>query len=257
MDLAPFVAEAETQVEFAPEQRFALLRKLIPSRLQPTLRGIRKRWERRRLNLAEPYHTVYAYTQMSQSRQQNLVRLCEILEQEAIPGSIMECGVLDGGGSALMAFATRRSGRPVHMFDSWDGLPVATTEDGAAASKWVGQCVGSPTRVFEVMRALNIEPSRLHAHRGWFHETFAQVAGTIDSLAILHVDCDFYEPVLLTLEKWYPKLSPGGFVQIDDYEAFSGCRKATDKFLAAHPETRLEARGTVGGAIYLRKPVSS
>ena len=63
---------------------------------------------------------------------------------------------------------------------------------------------------------------------------------------MLHVDCDFYEPVVLTLETWYPKLSPGGFVQIDDYDAFSGCRQATDEFLADHPETRLETWGGLG-----------
>ena len=248
---------AETHVEFAPKQSHPLLRKLIPGRLQPTLRRIRKRWVRRRLKLEKPFHTVYPYTQMSASRQQNLVRLCEIIEQDGIPGSIVECGVLDGGGSALMAFATRRSHRPVHMFDSWQGLPPATADDGAASNKWVAECVGSPVRVFEVMRALDIEPSRLHAHRGWFHETFPRVQATIDSLAMLHVDCDFYEPVLLTLETWYPKLSPGGFVQIDDYEAFSGCRKATDEFLAVHSETHLETWGTFDQAFFLRKPVGS
>jgi len=254
--LTPSTAKAEMQDESAPEPRFALLRKLIPSRLQSTFRRILRRWERRQPKLAEPYDTVYDYCGMSPTRQQNLVRLCEILEQEGIPGSVMECGVMDGGGSALMAFATRQSGRPVHMFDSWEGLPAATAEDGARASKWVGQFVGSLAMVSEVMQALNIEPSRLHAHRGWFHETFPQVAGTIDSIALLHVDCDFYEPVLLTLETWYPKLSPGGFIQIDDYEPFPGCRKATDKFLAAHPETRLETWGTSGRAFYLRKPIS-
>jgi O-methyltransferase len=191
---------------------------------------------------------------MSQSRQQNLVRLCEIIEQAGIAGSILECGVLDGGGSALMAFATRRSGRPVHMFDSWEGLPITTAKDGATGEKWIGQCVGSPARVFEVMQALGIESTRLHAHRGWFHETFPLVGGKIDSLAMLHVDCDFYEPVLLTLETWYPKLSPGGFVQIDDYEEFSGCQKATDEFLEAHPDARLETWGAFGRAIFFRKP---
>ena len=180
MGSTPSTTDAETQVEFAPEQSYARLRKLIPSRLQPTIRGIRKRWERRRLKLGEPFFTVYPYTQMSASRQ---------------------------------------------------------------------------PRVLEVMQALDIKPSRLHAHRGWFHETFPHVVGTVDSLAMLHVDCDFYEPVLLTLQTWYPKLSPGGFVQIDDYEEFSGCHLATNEFLVAHPETRLETWGTFGRAIFLRKPV--
>lgn len=254
MGSAPSAAVAGSNEHFAPKQGFAFLRKIIPGRLQPAIRGMRMRLRRRQLKLAEPYYTVFPYTQMSPSRQQNVVRICEVLEQEGIPGAVVECGVLDGGGSALMAHATRRSGRPVHMFDSWAGLPPATPEDGAVAMKWVSQIVGSPARMFEVMRALHIEPSRLHAHRGWFHDTFPNVVGTIDTLAMLHVDCDFFDPVKLTLETWYPKLSPGGFVQIDDYDAFSGCRKATDKFLAKHPEIRLETWGTLGRAVYFRKP---
>ena len=249
--------EAETVVEFAPELRFAFLRKLIPRPLHPMIRGMRKRWARRGQKLAEPYYSPFTFTQMSPSRQQNLVRLCEIVEREGIPGSIAECGVLDGGGSAIMAYATRQSGRPIHMFDSWEGLPVATAEDGAAAMKWAGEDVGSPSRVNEVMQALHIDSSRLHVHRGWFHETFPHAVQTIDSLAMLHVDCDFYEPVLLTLETWYPKLSPGGFVQIDDYDSFSGCRKGTDKFLAAHPEVTIETWGSGGHAIYFRKPITA
>jgi O-methyltransferase len=257
MSPAPSAGEAGTLDEFAPEKRFALLRKLIPASLHPMLRGMRKRWQRRGQKLDEPYYSAFAYTQMSPSRQQNLVRLCEILDREGIPGSIVECGVLDGGGSAIMAYATRASARPVHMFDSWEGLPVATAEDGAVAQKWAGEDVGSPARVTEVMQALKIEPSRLHVHRGWFHETFPHVAGTVESLAMLHVDCDFYEPVLLTLETWFPKLSPGGFVQIDDYDSFSGCRKGTDKFLASHPEIKIETWGSGGHAIFFRKPLIS
>ncbi len=167
-------AKAETQIDFAPPQSYSLLRKLIPGSFQPALRGLRKRWSQRRMKLEEPYHSVYSYTMMSPSRQQNLVRLCEIIERERVPGSIVECGVLDGGGSALMAYTTRGSGRPIHMFDSWQGLPATTAADGTEASKWVGEDVGSQTRVFKIMRTLDIEPSRLHAHKGWFHETFPQ-----------------------------------------------------------------------------------
>ena len=87
MGLGPSTAEAEIGVGLAPDQKISLLRKLIPRRLQPTIRGIRKRWARRRLKLAEPYHTVYPYTGMSPSRQENLVRLCEILENEEIPAA--------------------------------------------------------------------------------------------------------------------------------------------------------------------------
>ncbi len=96
------------------------------------------------------------------------------------------------------------------------------------------------------MKLLEINPKRLHMHAGWFHETFSQVE--IPKIALLHIDCDFFEPTKLCLETWYPKLVPGGFVQFDDYDEFVGCRTAVDRFMAAHSELQLEYFGTGGKA---------
>ena len=82
------------------------------------------------MDLEEPYRTVFPYTQASQARQRNLVRLAEAIEKESVAGSIVECGVLDGGMSALMAQATHASARPLHLFDAWEGLPKTVEEDG-------------------------------------------------------------------------------------------------------------------------------
>ena len=49
-------------------------------------------------------------------------------------------------------------------------------------------------------------------------------------MAVLHCDGDWYDSVLLTLETFYPKVSPGGFVVIDDYGHWVGAREATDEF---------------------------
>jgi hypothetical protein len=133
-------------------------------------------------------------------------------------------------------------------------MPAATPEDGPDAGRWEGQIVGSPRRVSAVMREMKIDPARVHIHRGWFHETFAHTAG-VTPVAFVHVDCDFYEPTKLCLAHWWPRLSPGGFVQFDDYESFRGCRQAVDEFLAAHPQVKLELFGELKAkAYYPRKP---
>jgi O-methyltransferase len=134
-----------------------------------------------------------------------------------------------------MAYGTKD--REVHLFDSWEGLPEITVEDGNAAML-SGQVVGSPKRVSTVMRQLNIEPSRLHFHKGWFNKTFP--AADIKTVALLHVDGDFYDSVRLSLETRGPKVSSGGFIQIDDHDSFVGCTKAVDEFLASRPRLRLE-----------------
>ena len=206
----------------------------------------------RTIQLEEPYRTVSPYTLASPSRQENLVRLAKEIENRGIAGAVVECGVLDGGTAALMAHATASSGREIHLFDAWRGLPEVTPEDGAESKQWVGQAVGSPKRVVKVMESLGIDKSRLHFHVGWFHETFPHA--NIPEIALLHIDCDFYEPTKLCLEIWYPKVVPGGFIQFDDYDAFEGFRKAVDEFLASHPYLNLETFGSQGTAFFLQKP---
>jgi O-methyltransferase len=236
-----------------PPVSFAWLRPFIPKRLQPHLRGLRKRLSGGARKLAEPYRTVFPYIQAHPIRQRNLVELGETIERENIPGAIVECGVLDGGTAALMAWATRQSGRPVHLFDAWRGLPDITPEDGAESEPWTGEVVGSPARALSVMCKLGIPRSRVTIHRGWFHETFS--LAEIPQVALLHIDCDFYEPAKLCLEKWYPVLSRGGFVQLDDYSVFPGFKKAVDEFLSAHREVKLEAVTGQAQAFYFRKPL--
>jgi O-methyltransferase len=214
----------------APAQSYRLLRKFLPRKLQPILRGVRKRVSLHRPR-AEPFRTVFPYTQVHPTSQENLLRIAADIESHQIPGDIVECGVLDGGTAALMAFGTKT--RPVHLFDSWEGLPEITEKDGDA-SMWVGEVVGSPRRVVSVLKVLNVDLDRVTFHRGWFDKTFP--IADINQIALLHIDADFYESVRLALERWAPIVASGGYIQIDDYSSFAGCRKAVDEYLEAHPD---------------------
>lgn len=235
----------------APQQSYKIARKFIPKRLQPFLRGFRKRLARPQA-LEQPYKSVFSYTQAHPVRQRNLVRLCGLIEQRKVPGSIVECGVLDGGTAALMAYSTKT--RSIHLFDSWEGLPEITAEDGDGG-EWVGQVVGSPKRVQAIMRELGVDPARLNFYKGWFSDTFP--GASIDQIALLHADGDFYESVKLTLETWAPKVSPGGFIQLDDYGIFVGCTKAVDEFLAQQPHLKLEYVEDHARAYFIEMPLGA
>jgi O-methyltransferase len=243
-----------SHVPSAPQQSWHRLRPFLPKRLQPALRGLRKRYKRMFTALEEPYRSVFPYTQVHQVRQKNLVRLGEIINRENIPGAIVECGVLDGGTAALLGWATDGAtpARPLHLFDAWKGLPETTAEDGVESSVWSGEVVGSPARVAAVLKKLAIAKDRIHFHRGWFDQTFPTVL--IPQVAIAHIDCDFYEPTKLCLQKWYPVLSVGGFMQFDDYDAFRGCHQAIDEFLAEHPDLKMDTVGDKTKAYFIRKP---
>jgi O-methyltransferase len=238
----------------APRQRWRWLRPFLPKRLQPMMRGLRKRWQQRSMHIEEPYRTVFPFTQAAPVCQQNLVRLVEIVVNENVAGAFVECGVLDGGTAALIAWTSRNASpaRPVHLFDAWEGLPETSAEDGPEAAVWTGQVVGSPARVIAVMIKLRVAKERVNFHRGWFENTFPKV--NVPQVALAHIDCDFYEPTKLCLDKWYPVLSPGGFMQFDDYDAFLGCRRAVDEFLAVHPELKMQAVGHKTRANFIQKP---
>jgi O-methyltransferase len=219
----------------APAQQYQRLRKLIPKKLHPYLRGLRKRIENSRQSLSEPFRTVYPFTQVHLFRQENLLALCRDIDHRGVPGAIVECGVLDGGTAALMAYGSKD--RPVHLFDSWEGLPQMTEKDGDAGM-WVGDVIGSPRRVVNILKLLNVDISRVSFHKGWFEQTFQ--TASIPKIALLHIDADFYESVKLSLKTWEPHVLPGGYIQIDDYSSFIGCKHAVDEYLAQRPDLRLE-----------------
>jgi O-methyltransferase len=87
-------------------------------------------------------------------------------------------------------------------------------------------------------------------HKGWFDQTFPKA--NIDTIALLHIDADFYDSVRLSLDTWYRKVSPGGYIQFDDYSIFVGCTRAVDEFLSAHPELKLENKQDL--VFFIQKP---
>lgn len=54
-------------------------------------------------------------------------------------------------------------------------------------------------------------------------------------IALAHIDCDWYEPVKVCLQRITPSLTYGARVIIDDYFDYGGTQKAVDEHLAMHP----------------------
>jgi O-methyltransferase len=157
----------------------------------------------------------------------NLLRLAEDVERRGVPGDLVDCGVWNGGSSLLLASGA--PSRPVWAFDSFEGMPETSAVDGEVARRWVGKVVGSEERVREGFREYALD-NPLHVVKGWLDQTFPEHAERIGSIAVLHVDVDWYDSVRLVLRTLYPKLSPGGWVAVDDYRMWEGARLAVDEF---------------------------
>jgi O-methyltransferase len=176
-------------------------------------------------------YRVKGYTAVFVPRLVALYKLSEEINQRSVPGDIVECGVYNGGSAAIMASLCEKSpiSRNVWLFDSFEGLPKPSDKDGDEAPAYEGWCHGDLSKVKEVLRKLRIPESRVHIVKGWFQDTFP--SAQIRDIAILHIDADWYESVKLCLEKFYDSVQPGGYIILDDYGDWEGCRIATDEFL--------------------------
>ena len=73
---------------------------------------------------------------------------------------------------------------------------------------------------------------QVHFLEGWFRDTLP--TAPIEALAVMRLDGDLYESTMDALSSLYPKLSPGGYVIIDDYRAIDACRAAVDDYRRSH-----------------------
>lgn len=191
------------------------------------LQNLRTRW-----NEKSSEWLIRRKTMLGPARIQSLSRLAQRIEDEQIPGDVVECGVYRGGSAAILARRATHSRleRTVWLFDTFQGMPPATASDGPEADSWVGNLRSSPQRVERLLRRTGADMSRVRIVQGLFQDTFP--TAHIPRIALLNMDADWYESIKLCLERFYDAVAVGGFVSIDDYELWPGCRQAVDEFIA-------------------------
>lgn len=144
-----------------------------------------------------------------------------------VPGDLVECGVFAGAQAAAMALAARGTGRKVHLFDSFTGIPAG----GARDLEWKhpeGTSACSIEAVKAHMREWGIADDDVVYQQGLFSETMGADLGPI---AVLRLDGDLYESTRVCLNALYPKLSVGGWLIVDDF-GLSGARAAVDEYFS-------------------------
>jgi O-methyltransferase len=176
---------------------------------------------------------VLPHTLAGPERVQNLYRLAQRIEADGTPGDVVECGVYNGGTAAVLASVAARSKlkRTVWLFDSFQGMPQTTEVDGEEARQYVGEVRGSVELVKNLLQRVGADLSEVRIVEGLFQETFPTVQ--IPKIALLNIDADWYESVKLCLENFYDSVVPGGFISLDDYGHWQGCRRAVDEFFLA------------------------
>ncbi len=200
---------------------------------------------------------VKPYTMMSWLRLASLYDLAKEIGKNEVEGCVVECGVWNGGSGAMLGSVSRLFGtdRDLWLFDSFAGLPEPTGHDVAITGKKgkAGAARGSESLVKEVcFKVMRLFPSKVHIVKGWFQNTIPNVSPQIGSIAVLHLDCDWYESVTYCLDALYDKVVKGGIVVVDDYGYFQGCKKAVDEFLQKKRIPACVVK-TEESAVYFRK----
>ena len=160
----------------------------------------------------------------------------------SVPGDVIETGVWRGGATIFMRGVFKALGvrdRSVWVADSFEGLPVpdgrrfpleAKAHAGPFMTKVCNHLAVGIDEVKKNFECYGLLDDRVQFLKGWFSETLP--VAPIERLALMRLDGDLYESTRDALVNLYDRLSPGGYVIIDDYgeDSWTYCRRAVDEF---------------------------
>ncbi|MBU6399514.1 MAG: class I SAM-dependent methyltransferase, partial [Verrucomicrobia bacterium] len=167
--------------------------------------------------LPVPFRVVRPHTMLSNLNLFFLLELAERLDRWRVEGDYVECGVYRGGSAGVLGYQLRRSPLPrsLWLYDTFTGTPAASAHDDEFLHAMAGRMVGSEAQTRRILERLGVVEGRVRIVRGLIEETLGEAAPA--RVALLHVDCNLFRPVLASLEVLYPRMAPGGLVVLNDY----------------------------------------
>ncbi|HEX7500297.1 MAG TPA: TylF/MycF/NovP-related O-methyltransferase [Polyangia bacterium] len=121
--------------------------------------------------------------------------------------------------------------RKVWVADSFQGLPKPLYKDPYFSG---GEMAVSLDEVKQNFRDYGMLDEQVVFLKGFFADTLPK--SPIEKLAILRLDGDLYESTMDSLNALYDRVSPGGYIIIDDWNLIPA-RKAVQDFRASHKIT--------------------
>lgn len=177
---------------------------------------------------------INGYSMIGTKRLNNIQFCIESVVENKVKGDFIETGVWRGGACifAKTLFNMFNQDRTVWVADSFEGLPKPNVadypEDEGDDLYSLEQLRISKEQVEENFRKFDLLDDKVKFSKGWFKDTLP--VAPIEKLAIIRLDGDMYESTMDGLTNLYHKLSPGGFVIIDDYGVIPACKKAVHDF---------------------------
>lgn len=169
--------------------------------------------------------------------------MIEQVHDRKIPGEIVETGVWRGGACIWAAAVLEylKSDKKVYVCDSFCGLPLVSDpketisyDDAESLRVSLEEVEANFDRFGLKHRAVFV--------KGWFKDTMPSLNIPV---SVLRLDGDMYESTRDVLKYMYDRVSPGGFVIVDDYQ-LPPCKQAVDE---------LRSRQKIRGSLRVRPGV--
>jgi O-methyltransferase len=137
-----------------------------------------------------------------------------------LPGDIVECGSFKGGSAVNLSRLAKMTGRRLHLFDSFEGLPTPTEEDREHLvlselqfhTYQGGAYAGSLPEVRENVRRYGVLDV-CEFHKGFFDQT---LPGFDQQLVFAYIDADLTSSVRACLRYVWPLLQDRCYLFTDE-----------------------------------------
>jgi O-methyltransferase len=147
----------------------------------------------------------------------------EHLATRQVPGAVVELGCYQGAMALWMRAVLDSTGqhrRPIHVYDSFQGLPEHGTRDPDLFE--AGYLRAEPEQVLTLHDRWGRTPPMIHP--GWFAATLPDQLP--DQIAFAYLDGDYYDSIHTCLTACVPRMAPGGTLIVDDYADLEANPKA-------------------------------
>jgi len=159
-----------------------------------------------------------------------------VKKTEKISGALAEVGVSRGGSARIICEAKGK--RPLHLFDTFEGLPDVEQIDSCKYSR--GLYSASLKDVTEYLQ----EYPNVYIYKGLFPASSTPIQN--ERFAFVNLDVDLRKSTYDCLEFFYPRMNKAGIIISHDYVHSPGVMKAFDDFFTDKPEPVIEVAGLYG-----------
>jgi hypothetical protein len=160
-----------------------------------------------------------------------ILNIRQLLNEE-IDGDFAELGVWKGNSAAILADFAAQSGKRLFLFDTFSGFDPRDL----IGIDQVRKVDFTDTSIDYVREVVGHDASTTYL-KGYFPESITAEVSEC-RFALVHVDCDLYEPMKSALEFFYPRMPKGGMLLLHDYSSgdWAGATKAINEFSKATGE---------------------